>query len=144
MGTVAPQPAAVMAFLDEKAEEVDQLQKDLEEAHADLGEAEVTWAVEYDRILAEHVEPIFAKQGEKLPGEDVRVSMVRRNGGKEAWEDLRRAKAQVNGLEARGRLLNVAITARMSTLKGLQVGLMTEGRTPAEKGTVDPDERKGW
>lgn len=112
-------PADVMAFLDEKAVELDQLGKQLEEAHLALGEAEVTWDELEDVALLEIVAE-YESQGKKLPGEDVRLALSRKRTGFKPWADLVRAKRKVAGIEKRTRRVETAVSARQSTLKRME------------------------
>lgn len=128
-GAPLPTPAAVMAFLDEKAVEIDQLGKLIEEAHLALGDREAEWEAALDEALLELVEEYEAR-GERLPGEDVRLAKARKRTGFEVYAEYRRAKRRVEALEKHARKMETAISARQSTLKGLQ----EEAKVP----TFDP------
>lgn len=117
--TAMPTPAEVMAFLTDGAAEMDQIGKDLEAAYLRLGEAEADWEEERDAALLEIVDE-YARKAERLPGEDVRNALVRQRVGGDRYRAYRRAKREAEGLEKKSRKLETAITARMSTLKGLQ------------------------
>lgn len=131
-----PAPGTVISWLDEQAPELDRLGKDLEQAHLDVGEAEVDWERYRDVelvLLTESYEQ-RRRDGEsvRLPGEDVRLALIRRKPeGFDKWAALRRAELKVKGLEGRIRRLENAVGARQSTLKGI----MEESRLPP----VDPN-----
>jgi len=118
-----------MAFLDEKAVEIDQLGKLIEEAHLELGDCEAAWEEALDEALLELVEE-YGARGERLPGEDVRLALARRRTGFEIYSAFRRAKRRVEALEKHARKMETAISARQSTLRGLQ----EEAKVP----TFDP------
>ena len=123
-----PTPATIMVFLEEKAIEIDDLGKQLEAAHLELGDAEMVWEEARDGALLEIVDRYA---GERLPAEDVRNAMVRKRVGFEAYSNYRQAKRRCEGMEKHGRMLDTAISARQTTLRGLQADL---SRIP-----VDPD-----
>lgn len=118
-----------MAFLDEKAVELDQFGKELEAAHLDLGDAEVGWEEAKDEALLELAEEYEAK-GERLPGEDVRNAMARRRTGFDIYRRWRKADRKVKAIEGRVRRVEKAVTARQSTLKRME----EESKAP----TFDP------
>src|SRR5690349_12833447 len=90
-GAPLPTPAAVMAFLDQKAVEIDELGKLIEAAHLDLGDKEAAWEEQLDEALLELVEE-YETRGERLPGEDVRLAKARKRTGFTVYADYRRAK----------------------------------------------------
>jgi hypothetical protein len=125
-----PSPGVIMVFLEEKAIEIDELGKALEAAHLELGDAEAEWEQKLDGVLIKIVEEHKA-EGERVPAADIRMAMARERVGFEPYGRYIRAKRNCEGLEKHGRMLDTAISARQSTLRGLQ----EEARMPQ----VDPD-----
>lgn len=108
-----------MAFLEEKAIEIDDLGKALEEAHINLGDTEAAWEKAKDEALLDIVHE-HTGRGERVPAEDIRLAMVRARCGFEVYADYRKAKRLCEGLEQHARKMETAISARQSTLKGMQ------------------------
>lgn len=129
MNGEVPTPAAVMAFLDQAAEDLDRLGKELEEAHIDLGDAECEYEDKLDEALLAIVEE-YEQLEKRLPGEDVRLARARRRMDFEIYVRYRKAKRRVEGLEKHCRKLETAVSARQSTLKGLREGMGLEGYGP--------------
>lgn len=127
MSEAVPTPAAVMAFLDRAAEDLDKLGKELEAAHIDLGDAEAEYEGKLDEALLELVEEYEATE-KRLPGEDVRLAKARKRIDFEVYVRFKKAKRRVEGLNLHSRKLETAVTARQSTLKGLREGMTLEGR----------------
>jgi hypothetical protein len=117
--TEVPNPGVIMEWLETQAKEIDTLGKRLEAGHIALGEAEAEWEGALDIGLLELLEK-YSRKGERLPAEDVRLALVRKECGFEVYARYRRAKHLVEGIEKHSRKLETAISARQSTLKGLQ------------------------
>jgi hypothetical protein len=125
-----PSPATVMAWLDQAAEELDQLGKDLEAAHIDLGDAETEYEEKLDEALLELVEE-YERLEKRLPGEDVRLAKARKRIDFGIYVRFKKAKRRAEGLNKHRQLLETAVSARQSTLKGLREGMHMEGHGPA-------------
>lgn len=118
-----PHPATIMAFLDEKAVELDSLGKQLEAAHIGLGDAEVEWEDALDDALLKIHDDCHARD-ERMPAADVRSALARRDAeARTKYGTYRRAKRLCEGLEKRGRVMDTAVSARQSTLKRLEAEL---------------------
>lgn len=131
--TPLPSPAAVMAFLDQAAVDLDSLGKRLENAHVSMGDAEAAWEDAKDIALLEILEEYENDPNRKLPGEDVRLALARKRIGFQVYRDYIKAKALVKGLENHSRKLEKAVSARQSTLKRMnaEAGLHHSGHTGA-------------
>jgi vacuolar-type H+-ATPase subunit I/STV1 len=110
-------PVEVAHFLDAKAQELDQLNTLLQNAHETAEAAEEAWTTHYDEILEQLEEE---SENGRLPGEDMRISIARRRDGAAAWTNHRRAERLVKKLEKRGRLIETAISACQSEAKLLR------------------------
>ena len=108
-------PEEIARFLDGKAQELAQLQTNLEKAHNDAEAAEITWIEHYDSVMKK-----LEGKGEKLPGEDKCVGRARRDGGWEAWSTWRRAERRVKKLEKLATLIDNQISACQSEAKLLR------------------------
>lgn len=108
-------PVEVGQFLDVKAQELDQLSVLIQQAHESLEEAEERWTEHYDEILSQ-----LEEEHDKLPGEDVRLSLARRRGGWEAWTNFRRAERLVKKLEKAATQKATIISACQSEAKLLR------------------------
>lgn len=126
MNDVLPTPAAVMAWLDQAAAELDQLGKDPEAAHLALGDAEVEYMEKKDEALIE-LEDEYERREKRLPGEDVRLARARKRMDFEVYVRYRKAKRRVEGLTGHARRLEEAVGARQSTLKTMREGFGLEG-----------------
>lgn len=119
MNDVLPTPAAVMAFLDQAAVELDQLGKDLEAAHLALGDAEAEYEAKRDVALIE-LEDEYERREKRLPGEDVRLARARKRMDFEVYVRYRKAVQRVKGLTVRRTCKEAAVGARQSTLKAMR------------------------
>jgi hypothetical protein len=124
--TALPQPSEVIGFLDKSAEELDKLGKELEAAHLDLGDAEAEYQEKLDEALLELVEE-YERREKRLPGEDVRLAKARKRMDFAVYTRYRKSKRRVEGLTRHSRLLETAVGARQSTLRGIREGMTLEG-----------------
>jgi hypothetical protein len=111
-------PVELQEFLSAKAQELAQLQAKLETAHEQAESAEFAWVEHLDLCIegwqAEHLD-------EKLPGEENRASIARRQGqGREMWEAHRSAERAVKRLEKAATLIDNQISAAQSAAKLLR------------------------
>ena len=120
-----PTPAQLMQFLDQAASELDSLGKKLEAANLSLGDCEAVWEEEKDIALVAILEEYADK---KLPGEDVRRTLIRQRIGFQPYRNLIKAKRLVDSIEGRVRRYEKAVNARQSVLNGLQAELSLESR----------------
>lgn len=126
-------PLEVGQFLDVKAQELAQLQNELQEADEALEDAELKWEKHYDDIISE-----LEEEDDKLPGEDVRISTARRRGGYEMWSAYRRANRSVRRLEKQASITANIISACQSEAKLL---MASEGSSYSPSQTPDPMSR---
>lgn len=122
--TALPSPAQIIEFLNVAATELDDLGKQLENAHILLGDAESEYEEKLDEALLLVVEE---HEGKRLPGEDVRLALARKKMDFEVYVRYRKAKRLVEGLRLHSRKLESAVGARQSTLKSLREGSGLEG-----------------
>jgi len=122
--TALPSSGEVIEFLDVAATELDSLGKQMEQAYIALGDAESEYEEKLDEALLLVVEE---HDGQRLPGEDVRLAMARRKMDFEVYVRYRKAKRLVEGLRLRSRKLETAVGARQSTLKSMRESMATEG-----------------
>lgn len=108
-------PVEVGQFLDVKAQELHQIEVSLQEAHELLEDAELAWEEHYDEVLE-----ILEDEMDKLPGEDLRISIARRRDGWEKWMTYRRAERTVKKLEKRATIAANVISACQSEAKLLR------------------------
>lgn len=118
-----PSPAAVIAFLDEAASELDKLGKELEAAHLLLGEAEAEYEEKKDIAL---IDILAEYEGRRLPGEDVRLALAHKRMDFSVYVRYKKAKRLVEGINSNVRRRETAVNARQSTLKALREGLALE------------------
>lgn len=102
----------ITRFLDVKAQELAQLQNQIQAADEQREEAELVWARHYDEVIEQ-----LTEEDGKLPGEDVRVSIARRRGGWDAWVALRRAERLVRRLDKSAQITSNIISACQSEAK---------------------------
>jgi len=114
-----PPPAAVIEFLDNAAGELDQLGKELEAAHIDLGDAETVYEEKLDEALLELVDE-YERLEKRLPGEDVRLAKARKRIDFDIYVRFKKAKRRVEGLNLHARKLETAVSARQSTMRGMR------------------------
>jgi len=114
-----PTPAAVIEFLDNAAGELDQLGKELEAAHIDLGDAETVYEEKLDEALLELVDE-YERLEKRLPGEDVRLAKARKRIDFDIYVRFKKAKRRVEGLNLHARKLETAVSARQSTMRGMR------------------------
>lgn len=112
-------PVEIGHFLGAKAQELDQLNVLLQQAHEAAENAEIAWTEHYDDILDELEED---SENGKLPGEDVRISIARRRGGGELWTAHRRAERTVKRLEKAATVAKDAVSAAQSEANLLKAG----------------------
>jgi hypothetical protein len=103
----------ILAFLQTKRQELDDLDAELQAAHTLAGETEERWTQFYDEII----DTLWKTTSGKMPGEDIRVSLARSRGGAEAWTNHRRAERMVKKLEGRARMLADQIRSAQSEAK---------------------------
>ena len=114
-----PTPAAVIEFLDNAASELDQLGKELEAAHIDLGDAETAYEEKLDEALIELVDE-YERLEKRLPGEDVRLAKARKRIDFDVYVRFKKAKRRVEGLNLHAKKVETAVSARQSTLRGMR------------------------
>jgi hypothetical protein len=136
--TALPAPAEVIEFLHTAAGELDSLGKELEAAHLDLGDCEAEYQEKLDEALLELVED-YERREKRLPGEDVRLAKARKRIDFSVYTRFRKAKRRAEGLNRHAKLLETAVTARQSTLRGIREGMSSEGfgrqeNSPAQRG----------
>lgn len=124
--TVLPQPSEVIQFLNEAAGELDRLGKEIEQAHIQMGDCEAIYEEKRDEALLAIVEEYEAKE-KRLPGEDVRLALAHKRMDFQTLIDYRKSKRLVEGLSRRTRLLESAVNARQSTLRGIREAMSSEG-----------------
>lgn len=105
-------PGELVRFLEDKRAELATLEAQMQKAHEVAHGCEERWTEHYDEILAE-----LEEESDKLPGEDIRLSIARRRGGGEAWKNWRRAERVVKSLEKRATLLGNQVSAGQSEAK---------------------------
>lgn len=112
-------PATVMNAIGNDANSLDQYGRDLDQAIENLNNAEKAWELIYDQFIEELVEDTAKK---RLPGEDVRVALCRRQDGtnRQAWNNLRAAKRKVEKLEKQITATRAALSGRQSELGALR------------------------
>lgn len=125
--TALPSPGQVIEFLDTAAGELDSLGKQLEDAHIQLGDAEAEYEEKRDEATLAILEEYEGDPNRKLPGQDVRLALAHKRIDFDIYVRYRKAKRLVEGLGARTRLLESAVNARQSTLRGLREGMTLEG-----------------
>jgi len=114
-----PTPAAVIEFLDNAAGELDQLGKEPETPHIDLGDPETVYEEKLDEALLELVDE-YERLEKRLPGEDVRLAKARKRIDFDIYVRFKKAKRRVEGLNLHARKLETAVSARQSTMRGMR------------------------
>lgn len=109
-------PSEVAEFLDVKAQELHQLQAQLESAHEEAESAELIWIAHFDKVM----DDLDEEYEGKLPGEEKCVGLARRRDGWEAWSSWRRAERRVKRLEKLATLIDNQISAVQSEAKLLR------------------------
>jgi len=102
-------PVELGEFLHAKREELALIQAELQEAHEVAERCEIAWIQAYDGVIED-----MEDRGEKLPGEEKCVGIVRRRGGWEAWTAWRKAERWVKRLEKTATLISEQISAAQS------------------------------
>jgi len=105
-------PTELGDFFYAKRYELDELNVALQTAHELAEQAEERWIEIYDEIVAQ-----LEEEMDKLPGEDLRISIARRRGGALAWTNLRKAQRAVKRMEKQGTNIAQAISACQSEAK---------------------------
>lgn len=102
----------ILAFLDGAAIEMDELSGNQQLNHSALTDAELAWTEHYDAVVDE-----LETEGEKLPGEDVRISIARRRGGWDLWRTYRKLERTSKQIDKRCARLESIVRACQSELK---------------------------
>ena len=116
-----PSPAELLQWLNWSAIQLEKLGTALEQAYIALGDSETEYEEQLDDALINLVDEC-ERQGERIPPQDLRSARARKAIGFSVYTRYRKAKHLVNGLEKRSRLLESAVGARQSTLRGLREG----------------------
>ena len=98
-------------FLQDARATLKSLDAQLQKAHDLLSDAEDRWTELYDETMGE-----LEEQGNKTHNfpTEIRNSIVRRNGGGEAWANKRRAERMVKRLDKQVEMLEAQIRAAQS------------------------------
>lgn len=109
---------AIQRQVDAGATELEELGEQLEAAIYAFGEAEHAYQLAYEKDLIR--QRIEAKEsGERLPAEDVRQAIAHQHVSVDVRTTYEVRKAMVDGIRARARATENAISARQSLLRTL-------------------------
>lgn len=109
-------PAEVEQLLETQAIALDQLGKDLDRATDDLSDTEERWTSHLDEVISQ-----LEEDNDRLPGEEVRISIARRREDGEAlWFALRRAERDVKRIERRITQTSTVISALQTKMRQIR------------------------